>query len=278
MNRSITKFTAQAASVITLGTIIIFPLLFLPFTPNFFDTSKLIFLIVATTLLLILWAIQTLVTRSIKLELIPFSLPLLVFGVIHFASSFVSNPKTPVENLLGRGTFFLALGLFVMFAGTLIDNRRFIKHAVNALIGTGTVVIISIFQSFGFGLTSVINRLIALGLPDTLAFTPAGSVVALITFLIPVTLLALFLAFTKTEVSEKISLFILSAIMGTALVITIMYSLPGKATSPIFLPANVGYAIAIETLKNPKTALLGVGTNSFLLCLQSTSSSSNEPQ
>lgn len=265
MNPSIIKFTPKAAGTITLGTIFLFPLLFLPITPNFFDTNKLLLLIVATALLLILWSVQVIATRSIRLELLPFSLPLTAFGLMHFISSFISNPQTPAEALMGRGSFFLALGLFVTAAGSLIDNRRFIKHAINTLIGSGTVLaVISVFQSFGFGVTNLLNRFVGTTLPDTLAFTPAGSPVALVTFLIPVTLLALFLAFTKTEVSEKISLFVLSAIMSTAVIVSLMYSLPGKDTSPVFLPLNVGYAIAIETLKTPKTALLGVGTNSFV--------------
>jgi hypothetical protein len=82
-------------------------------------------------------------------------------------------------------------------------------------------------------------------------------------FLIPVLLFALFMAFTKNDTLEKVTLFSLSGLMGISLILLTVYSLPGKNTAPIILPFNVGYSIAIETLKNPKIALFGFGTNNF---------------
>jgi tetratricopeptide (TPR) repeat protein len=264
MNHSINKLTNVSASAITLATIFLFPLFFLPTTSNFFETNKIMLLILATGLLMLVWAVNSIITRSIKLSLTPFSVPLLAYGLMHFISSFVANPQSPVDALMNRGGLFLALGLFVTLSSTLIDNRRFIRHAIYTLIGSGTVLaIISVFQSFGFGLSNLVNKLAGTTIPNSLAFTPAGSPVALMTFLAPVILLALFLAFTKTETAEKISLFVLSAIMSSAFVVMMIYSFPGKDTSPVFLPFQTGYAIAIESLKAPKTALLGIGTNSF---------------
>ena len=85
MNQSVTRFTAAAAGVVSLITIILLPLIFLPFTANFFDLNKQLLLIVATALLLILWAIQSLANRSITLHLLPFSMPLMIFGSVVFS-------------------------------------------------------------------------------------------------------------------------------------------------------------------------------------------------
>ncbi len=264
MNHSITKYVSQIAQGISLATVALFPLFMLPITSNYFEINKLFLLIVTTSILLILWGIQSLATHSLKFNLTPFSLPLVGYGLFHFISSFVANPTNPVDALMGRGTLFLALGLFVQLTITLVDNRRFIRHAIYALIGSGTVLaIINIFQALGFGLSNLLNHLFSASLVNTVAFTPAGSPVALLSFLAPVILITLFMAFTKTDAAEKISLFVLSALMSAGFVVSLIYSFPGKETAPIFLPFQAGYAIAVETLKTPKNALLGVGTSSF---------------
>ncbi len=264
MNPSINKFVTRAATGISLGTIALFPLFMLPITTNYFEFNKLALLVVSVSLLILCWIVATVANRSLRLHFSPFALPLLGYGLYYFISSFVMTPNTPAEALMGRGSLFLALALFVILTDTLVDSRKFIRHSLYALIGSGTVLgIIALFQSFGFGLSNLINKVVGTSLPDTLAFSPAGSSIALMTFLAPIIVLALFLAFTKTDAAEKISLFILSAIMSAAFVVTLVFAFPGKETAPVFLPLGAGYNVAIETLKNPKTALLGVGANSF---------------
>jgi tetratricopeptide (TPR) repeat protein len=82
--------------------------------------------------------------------------------------------------------------------------------------------------------------------------------------MVPVLILSLFLAFTRKESLEKIVLFLVSAVMTAGLVLVLAYSLPGKDTAPVFLPPRAGYAIALETLKNTSTALLGYGPENFV--------------
>jgi tetratricopeptide (TPR) repeat protein len=264
MTRPAEKTIGQAASVISLVTIALFPLFMLPTTTNFFETNKLGLLILSTSLLLILYAARTIITKTLKVELLPLLVPLLLFGAVHFISPFISTPQSIVEPMMNRGSFFIALALFVTAAVNLIHERRFIRQATYTLIGSATVLsIISLFQSFGFGLSNLVNQLAGTNLPNTLTFTPAGNIVALLSFLIPMVALSLVLAFTKTDAAEKVSLFVLSAIIASAILVVAVYSMPGKETSLIFLPFRAGYSIAVDTLKLPKTAVFGVGTQSF---------------
>jgi tetratricopeptide (TPR) repeat protein len=264
MTHPFNKKIGTVASNVSLVTIALFPLFLLPTTPNFYETNKLALLVVATGILLILYAARTIVTKTFRFDLLPLLLPLLFFGLIHFFSPFISDPKNLVEPLMNRAGFFLTLALFVATTTNLVQERRFIRQATYALIGSATVLsIISLFQSFGFGLSHLINQLAGTSLPDTLAFTPAGNIVALLSFLIPMVALSLVLAFTKTDAAEKVSLFVLSAIIASAVLVVAVYSLPGKETSLTLLPFQTGYAIAVETLKLPKTAIFGVGTQNF---------------
>lgn len=258
------KHIGQAASVISLITIALFPLFLLPITQNLFETNKFALLVVSTSALLILYAVRTIITKTLRFELLPLLTPLLLFGLIHFISPFISTPKNIVEPLMNRAGFFLVLGLFVTAAVNLIQERKFIRQATYALIGSATALaIITLFQSFGFGLSSLINQLSGSNLANNLSFTPAGNIVALLSFLVPTVALSLVLAFTKTDAAEKVSLFILSAIIASAILVVAVYSLPGKESSLTLLPFQHGYSIAVDVLKQPKTAIFGTGTQSF---------------
>ncbi len=275
MTHAVEKTTSQIASVVTLITIFLFPLFLLPTTTNFYDFNKLALLAISASILLVIFSAKTLITKTFHFEVLPFITPLFIFGLIHFASPFITSPKNIVDSLMSRGSFFLILSLFVAMATNLINERKFIRHASYALIGSGTLLaIITLFQSFGFGLSNLINSLAGTSLPNTLAFTPAGSPVALLTFLVPLIALSLVLAFTKTDAGEKVSLFVLSAIMASTILVVALYASPGKDASPIFLPLQAGYAIAIDSLKTPKTALFGFGTNSFSIAFNQLRSSS----
>jgi tetratricopeptide (TPR) repeat protein len=262
----INNTAGKIGSLIALITIALFPLIILPVTPNFSETNKLMFLVIATALLLLVWAGRSALTKRLKITFTPLSLPFFVYGLFHFASSFISTPNTPAEALMDRGGLMMALGLFVLAAANLIDNRKFVRNAIYTLIGSGTALaVVTIFQSFGFGLSNLINQVAGTQLPNSLDFTPAGSPVALLSLLGPVMLLGLYMAITKKDAAEKVSLFVLTSLMAAAFIVTSVYSFPGRDTSPVFLPFRVGYAIAIETLKTPQTALVGVGTNSFVV-------------
>jgi tetratricopeptide (TPR) repeat protein len=101
-------------------------------------------------------------------------------------------------------------------------------------------------------------------IPNTLAFTPAGTPLALFTYLLPILLITLFMAFTHKENLERITLFLVSALITSSLVLVTIYSFPGKDTAPVFLPVQHGYAIAVETLKDTNRLLFGWGPENFV--------------
>lgn len=247
----------------TLLYIFLFPFIVLPTTPNFFDTNKLAFTIIITMINLILWSIHIISQKKLNVTLTPFTTPTLVIGIVFLLASFFAA-NNPYDALLGRGIFIPTLALLTFIAVNTINSKRFVTRSLYALVIGATILsFISIFQSLGFGVSSLFNQILKTSIPDTLAFTPAGSPIALITFLAPVLIISLFFAITRKENLERIALFLLSAIISAALVLLIFYSFPGQENAPVFLPYRYGYAIALETLKNPQTLLLGYGPEQF---------------
>lgn len=259
----VTKITGKFIAFTTVLYIFLFPLIVIPATPNFFDTNKLAFTVAIAAFNLIAWAVYMLGEKKVHITTSPFTLPLLFIGTAYVISSFFAA-NNPYDALIGRGIFIPAIIMIVFVAANVIKERRFIMFSTYALIISATVLsFISIFQSLGFGPSNILNAIFNSNIPDTLAFTPAGSPVALITFLLPILIMTLTYGVTRKEALEKVILFLLSAVMGSALILLVLYSFPGKDTAPIFLPHQHGYAIALETLKNPQTALLGYGPEQF---------------
>jgi tetratricopeptide (TPR) repeat protein len=212
---------------------------------------------------LIVWSLYILKTKKLQVTVTPFTLPALFIGLVFLLSALFGS-QNPYDAIMGRGVFIPALALLTFISINTLSKKKFVDWSIFALVISATVLsFISIFQSLGFGISSIINNLLSTNIPNTLAFTPAGSPVALITFLAPVLIIALFFAATRKETLEKVILFLLSAIITAALVLVVYYSFPGKDTAPVYLPHQYGYAIAMETLKNPQTLLFGYGPEQF---------------
>lgn len=262
--KSLSQVSEKIVHLSSLLLIFLFPLFFLPTTANFFETNKLMLLVVVVGIGLGAWGLNVITKKELPLTITPFTLPSLGLGLAFILSTFFAA-SNPTDSLIGRGTFFPALVLFMFVVVNMVTHRRYIIQAVYTLIGSAVVLsFISIFQSLGFGLSSLLNRFLNTNIPDTLAFTPAGSPIALLGFVTPILILTLFLAFSRRESLEKIVLFLLSAVMTAGVVLVMAFSFPGKDTAPVFLPPQAGYAITMETLKNTSTALLGYGPENFV--------------
>lgn len=167
---------------------------------------------------------------------------------------------------MGRGLLIPLLSILFIGSTSILSTKKIVNKVLYASISSATLLsFTAIFQSLGGSVSTLLNNLFGTTIPDTLAFSPAGSPLALLTYIIPVFLASLLIAFTRKEGLEKIALFLLSAVMLGGVVINAIFVAPGTDNSPLILPIKTGYSIAIETLKQPlKTALFGYGPEGFL--------------
>lgn len=261
----LSKIATYTIYITTLVWAFLFPLFFLPFTTNFFEPNKLLITIAAAAIDLIAWAFLIIADKRLRLNLTPFTFPLILLGLVFLIATFF-GAGSRWEALLGRGSFFAAISLIIFVVVNTVDPKRFLNHLFYTLIGSATILsLISVLQGIGFGPAAWINQLFSTQLPNTLAFTPAGSPLALLPFLSTMVILTVYLAFIHKETLEKVVLFLSAAVMVAGLVLVLIYSFPGKDTAPVILPPEHGYAIALETLKNTRTALVGYGPEGFVI-------------
>jgi len=245
---------------VTIGLAFLLPLFFLPTTTDFFDLPKNLLLITATSLLLVAWAVKHIINRTVRITLTPLTLPLAILTAVNLASTLLQSPNK-VDAFLGRTGTLTALFILFFVVTNHISSVKHVTRLFYALIASATVLsVLSIYQFLG--LNSLFTDIAWLIAPT---FTPAGSTLGLITFLIPLLALTLYQAFIGvTDTVEKITLFIISGLMVVALIISATFLLPGKPTAPVLLPYPTGWAIAVDTFKSLRQGLLGAGPDNFL--------------
>jgi len=158
------------------------PLLFLNQTTEFYETPKLIFLVVATILLLGLWMFSWIVKGKVVLTRTPLDIPLLIFLVVILISTYFS--VTRYEAIFGNFprvqgsavSWIVYILLYFVTVSHLKDLTK-IKMFLNVLYGSAVIVaavtLLAYFHIFlPFDFTQAPN------------FTPTGSSFSTIAFLL----------------------------------------------------------------------------------------------
>lgn len=257
------NFTRVIDSLISWGvTLLAFllPLFFLPITADFFDFNKQALLLAVTSVLLLAWLVKMIVQRTFRLTITPFTLPLALLTAVFLASAFLQAPNR-LETLLDRPATFIALLSLLVIVTSNFTALTQIRRVFTAFIASATILSISAIYQF-LGLSASLTTLDWLKQP---AFTPAGSSLALITFILPLALAMLYqLVLVPAESVTRITRGLLLALLAAALAVTIFLILPGKPASPLFLPYPTSWTIVVDGFKTWRAGFLGTGPANFL--------------
>lgn len=247
-------------------TVFATPLAFNPFTSNLFDLNKNTLLAISTGLILILWMTRNILTKSFRLSINQFTLPLFLFAIISLAASYQGLNPTFAGFITTTSTITF-LTLLFLSATTLKPGLNFTNHLLHAIVISGIILgLTAVLETIGFGPSSWISSTIN---NPNIFLSPAGSAVILITYLIPILLMSLLLAIFKKSPGEKSFYFIAAAVTTAALVIGVFNILPGNNNTPRFLPFSTSWEIAAENVKSPKALLLGVGPQNYVTAFTS---------
>lgn len=261
-----------------LGLIVIIsltPLIFLPFTANPFDPSKLMLIVLVALVSLVSWVIKNTAYHP-RLTSTPFNKPLLLLCLVFIVAAFFGkNNATPL--FLGKTTAIISLiAIFFTTIATPRPNAETNKNFFTAsFIGLMvSAVIVSVLTSVQQLTHASFARLftsIGTNLQPTQTLHPTGSSLATLTFLLPTGLLVAYLLATKTRQNrfDKIILGLGGLIIGLALAST-GFEISSQLKHPdptqrLTLPSwSQSYTVAIETLKYPRRALAGFGPDNYI--------------
>ena len=241
-------------------TLFLFPLFFLTTTQEFFVTNKLYFLIFSALLLLLVSAIEMLVEKRLTIKRDFLDLFKISFLIATICSLFVSPNK--IQALLNQNFGVVAIASLTIISFYLKRSKIVVMKIlpISGLI-LSLITIVYFFQPF----QKVQLPYYLLFLKNPL-FTPLGGQLDLAIFLgfIVVTQLLQIIFIDKVlhEVkSAPWAHFVLLGISIIALILSV-YSLM-RGALPQMPPFSYSWYASVETLKNPVSALFGIGIDNF---------------
>ena len=272
MNGKITAWINIIFQFGVLALVVATPFLFWNITSEFYEIPKLIFFLLATVVLLILWATRWVVEGKVTLTRTPLDLPLLLLLIVFIISTFfaAARPIAIFGNLPRIHGGLATFAVYIISYFVLVSNLKTVNivgHIVKISLFSGVVLSILSFLSY-----AGINYLT---LPFTagLNFTPTGSTfttTALLTLLLPFPLIAI-LQGTGNEILggmeyltegggakfktilNKIALTAILVLFAAAIALTgsvatfvaavAVYALALFATSPNLIQKNLPYII-----------------------------------
>lgn len=259
MRKTLDKTATLILRAILPITAFLVPLFFLPLTPNFFDFNKNYLLFILASISLLSFCLRSVTRRQIQLTLSPASFPFFFLTIIFLLSSIFQSPNTH-QALFEQTAPIISLILIFITTTSSQKNQSIIKNTFYALIASSLLIsLISIYQA------SELNSFSSIAWLQNKTFSPIGSPLSLITFLIPLLSAFIFLIFKTKAIWEKTFSVITSIIIILALATQISFYLPpNQITKLVLLPYTAGWPIAVDIFKSLRTILLGVGPGNFL--------------
>jgi len=248
-------------SICLIGLAFLVPLFFLPFTSDFYEFNKNMLLIVSAFILLVLWLLKMALERKITFKKTPLDLPVLILAGVFILSS-VLNASNKWETLwtpLGTGTIISLVIYYFIITNNI--RKEIVGRLLKALLLSGSLL--GLITAYQFASVKIVPNLT---IPFFLSLNPSGSLFSLATFLAVVATiggLQIYEGFkSKIQKSSAFIFYFLTSLLclaGLGLTALKIFT----TDKPLLLPYSISWAIAVETFKNWRLFLLGVGPNSF---------------
>lgn len=250
MKEKIESITTLIAQISLPILAFIVPVFFLPITPDQFSYNKKFLILVVATILLINWVVKLLFRRRVTIAVGPATYPVLLLALTYLLSTFIQS-STPYLSIMGKTSLMIALSLIFLITTSLNEKN-------NSLFTFLALAISSIVLS----ITSILSYL-KINIP----FVPGnllGDPVSLLAFSIPLLPVFFYLGITNKSFFSKIVFLVSSALSLSSIATQVSILFIQKTQTPIVLPIQAGWAIAIDIFKSGRAAFLGVGPENFI--------------
>lgn len=267
--KELIKYIDNISLVLISGVLLLFPLFFLTATTDFFVLPRQLLITYSSLALLVLWGAKMILEGKVTFRSSPFNLPMFLFGAIVLISALIS--VNTFDSLLQSVPVLLSI-VFAFLMVNSISSRSSFNIALSSL-------------AIGAVLSSLITilyyaKLYILPFPaiQNQNFTPLGSPIQHIAYLIPILLLSSFFVLRRAKGENlmqlmtkdySVAIHVVSSILillGSALTI---FKIVSAAQKPIILPMQYGFQIALasvgqDTARLAQSFLFGSGYGTYL--------------
>ncbi len=253
----ISQLLVKIKTIVILTLLFLTPLFFLPTTQEFFITNKIYLLAFGSLFLILISALEFLVTKKLVWRSSSFDRPIFLLFLSVALSILISAPNKVQALLNPNFGLIVILPLTVLYyyisrSLDLVASSTYLFILNLSSLILSVIAIIYFFQPFKNAHLPQVLQFLTNG-----SFTPIGSQLDLAIFLGFVLLWQVGrLIKTKPQVTNLI----LTSLTTLGFLLT-TYTLWKDAL--ILTPLRLSWFAAVETLKNPLTALFGVGVDNF---------------
>lgn len=258
------KLSQNPLSLVSLSLVtvllVVLGLMVLPFTDGFVVDTKVFGFLLFSLLLVLSYTAYSLKHKGFQIVLSPLLLPTAFFGLVVLLSALIAKPY-PVEELLGYGGLWLAAVLTIIVGGSFLPKKT--GAVLTAVLG-GIAVALTLFsglQLLGFGPAQALNWGFGLSIPTTLAFTLVGP--PLVALQVQVIAAALLVGKIISSKFKSIVSMVALAIVAVGIALHAWAILPGQQAPADLPPVAASWSIALDTLRSPRSAIIGEGPSSF---------------
>ncbi len=247
-------------NIFTLIIVFLTPLFFLPITQEYFITNKIYLLAFAGLLLLFIATIQFFVTRKIAWRRSPFDLALSFILIAVVLSIIIASPNK-IDALLNPYFGFVGFSSLLILYFVLVQSatkRDAEDHLLVLQYSASLLALISIFFFFNpFKNATLPIQFQFLKFPT---FSPLGNQLDFVVFLGFILVLSLSAILIRKKAVPKFTFVVFSVCVISIILALYQIFKPETAQQTLFLtPLRQSWFAAVETLKNPMSAIFGVG-------------------
>lgn len=256
----IQKLLKRVALWSAIATTFLSVVLVVPLTDSFIDHTKTYILFFSSILMILFFMIKSLRQGSLKITISPITSSLFFFGLAVAASTFFTS-SYPIKALLGMGGVYISATLIAILGGSLIPKDSTSKFIKGMTITSIVLIAATILQMIGFGPAQLVNKLIGTNFPTNMVFSIAGSSFIALQVLLVTLTGAITSIISERKVSKFFAVSLPILIIGAGIFAWSLF--PGKDTSLVLPPFNSSWSIMLDSLKNPRSALIGVGPSAY---------------
>ncbi|OGK40138.1 hypothetical protein A3F34_03325 [Candidatus Roizmanbacteria bacterium RIFCSPHIGHO2_12_FULL_44_10] len=251
---------------VLLITVFLFPLFFLSITQEFYITNKFFLLLSGVLAVIFLSTLKLLSDKKITLTSSPFDKVLMILLIAIGASIIFSSPnkiQAFVQLPNGFGPI-LTLVVFYFLAIALDHNKK--TFLIIKTLRYSAYVLSLIVLIFYFNPLKQAQLPIQLEFLKNPSFSPLGNILDTAIFLgffAFIEIGALFKTVKKRQISLLNGLGTIVVLIAVTITIFAIVNPADASLKVRFPPLSTSWQAAIESLKNPQTALTGVGVDNF---------------
>jgi tetratricopeptide (TPR) repeat protein len=255
MQKSLTSLAHLILSWILPITALLLPLFFLPFTLDFFSSSKTLLLITLASVALVAWTIRGVFNKHFELSSAPATAPLIIMSIIFLISSFWQSPNVR-QTLVGETGVMMSLVVIFLTTASTLHQPKVALRAFHALLISASINAVIVMIAF-VGIGKIFSKSPWI---SSRLLNLTGGPIPFLSLSLPL-IAALVVYLYRSRKTARPPMLIGSLILLTIASLMSINLLFAERFQ--FMPWAAGWIVAIRAMQNPIAAVIGTGPNTY---------------